>query len=227
MRKNDRLHKRAIHSKNQQHWEVFKRQRNLVSKLVKESHNAYLNDVIGSSLTENPKKFWSYVRSCKSENIGIPPLKNDNSSISVTDKDKAESLNSYFHSVFTQEQLPTPNIGTSSFSSIPDLKISADGVYKQLSQLNPKKACGPDEIPAKVLKEVSQSISYWLSFIFQQSYESNTIPTDWSNALVTAIFKKGNKSNPVNYRPISLTCICCKIMEHIILSHMAKHLSNK
>ena len=57
MRKKDRLHKRAI--KNQQHWEVFKRQRNLVSKLVKESHSAYLNDVIGSSLTENPKKFWS------------------------------------------------------------------------------------------------------------------------------------------------------------------------
>ena len=53
------------------------------------------------------------------------------------DKDKAESLNSYFHSVFTQEQLPTPNIGTSSFPSIPDFKISVDDVYKQLSQLNP------------------------------------------------------------------------------------------
>ena len=51
------------------------------------------------------------------------------------------------------------------------------------------------------------------------------IPTDWCNALVTAIFKKSNKSDPATYRPISLTCICCKIMEHIILSHMAKHLS--
>ena len=76
-----------------------------------------------------------------------------------------------------------------------------------------------------MLKEASQSISHWLSFIFQQSYESNTTPTDWSNALVTAIFKKGNKSDPANYLPISLTCICCKIMEHVILSHMAKHLS--
>ena len=50
------------------------------------------------------------------------------------------------------------------------------------------------------------------------------IPTDSSNALVTAI-KKVDKSNPANYCPISLTCICCKITEHIILSHMAKHLS--
>ena len=61
--------------------------------------------------------------------------------------------------------------------------------------------------------------------IFQQSYDCNTVPSDWSNALVTAIFKKGNKSDPANYRPISLTCIFCKIMEHIILSHMSKHLS--
>jgi hypothetical protein len=52
------------------------------------------------------------------------------------------------------------------------------------------------------------------------------MPRDWSKALVTAIFKKDNKSNPANYRPISLTiCICCKIMEHIVLSHMAKHLA--
>ena len=121
--------------------------------------------------------------------------------------------------------MPIPNIGISSFSSISDLQISPAGVFKQLSQLNPKKACGPDEIPARVLKEVSQSVSCWLSFIFQQSYNCSTVPSDWSNALVTAIFKKGNKSDPANYRPISLTCICCTIMEHIILSHMSKHLS--
>ena len=121
--------------------------------------------------------------------------------------------------------MPVPNIGMSPFSSISDLQISPAGVFKQLSQLNPKKACGPDEIPARVLKEVSQSVSCWLSFIFQQSYDCNTVPSDWSIALVTAIFKKGNKSDPANYRPISLTCICCKIPEHIILSHMSKHLS--
>ena len=116
MRKKDRLHKNAIHSKNNQHWKAFKHQRNLVSKLIKEAHNHYLNDVIGNSLTDNPKTFWSYGRNSKSENLGIPPLKNSDSSVCVTDKDKAESLNSYFHSIFTQEQMPVPNIGISPFS---------------------------------------------------------------------------------------------------------------
>ena len=46
----------------------------------------------------------------------------------------------------------------------------------------------------------------------------------WKQALVTSIYKSGSKAEPSNYRPISLTCLCCKIMEHIVLSHMAKHL---
>ena len=140
----------------------------------------------------------------------------------MTDKDKAESFN--FFSAFTQEQMLIPTIGISTFPSISDLYISLDGVCKQLSQpprLNPRKACGPDEIPARVLKEVAQSVSNWLSFIF----DHNMVPSDWSKALVTAIHKKGSKSDPANYRPVSLTCICSKIMEHIILSHMSKHLS--
>jgi len=75
MRKKDRLHKKATRSKNNQHWETFKHEHNLVSKLIKEAHNRYLNEVIGNSLTDIPKKFWSYVRNSKSENLGIPPPK--------------------------------------------------------------------------------------------------------------------------------------------------------
>ena len=60
---------------------------------------------------------------------------------------------------------------------------------------------------------------------FQQSYTTGKLPQAWTTALVTPIYKKGNKSNPVNYRPISLTCILCKVMEHIVLSHMWKHLN--
>ena len=75
MRKKDRLHKAATKSRNQSHWNAFKKQRNLVSKLVKESHSQYLNNIIGDSLIDNPKKLWSYVRTCKTESIGIPPLR--------------------------------------------------------------------------------------------------------------------------------------------------------
>ena len=51
------------------------------------------------------------------------------------------------------------------------------------------------------------------------------MPEDWTKARVTPIYKKGDKSSAANYRPISLTCIACKIQEHIVTSHLVKHLN--
>ena len=62
-------------------------------------------------------------------------------------------------------------------------------------------------------------------FYFSATLNLNTVPSDWSKALITAVYKRDNKSLPSNYRPISLTSLCCKVMEHVVLSHMAKHLS--
>ena len=64
-----------------------------------------------------------------------------------------------------------------------------------------------------------------LTFIFQQSYNSGAVPYDWTKAMVVPIFTSGSRADPSNYRPISLTCISCKVMEHIVLSHINKHLT--
>ena len=85
-----------------------------------------------------------------------------------------------------------PKISTFPYPLISALQISLEGVAKQLSQLSPNKACGPDELPACVLKEMSQSASGWLAFIFQQSLNLNMVRSDWSKALITDLFKKDN-----------------------------------
>ena len=59
----------------------------------------------------------------------------------------------------------------------------------------------------------------------QQSYDTGDLPQDWPRARIVAIHKNGMKSDPGNYRPVSIMCVCSKIMEHIILSHIAKHLA--
>jgi hypothetical protein len=56
--------------------------------------------------------------------------------------------------------------------------------------------------------------------------ETGTIPKDWKHANVVPAFKKGERYKAGNYRPISLTCICCKLMEHIITSNIMKHLDS-
>ena len=101
----------------------------------------------------------------------------------TSDKSKAEALNSYFYSVFTQERLPIPTEPTSPFNQIPDIEISAHGVHRQLFQLNPRKACGPDEIPARVLKEVALSSAPWLN-------DTGAVPSDWTKALLKLFIKR-------------------------------------
>ena len=62
--------------------------------------------------------------------------------------------------------------------------------------------------------------------IFQRNFDTGIAPKDWRTANVTAIFKKGEKFKASNYRPVSLTSLCCKIQEHVITSNVLKHLES-
>lgn len=60
--------------------------------------------------------------------------------------------------------------------------------------------------------------------IYKESLSSASIPYDWKIANITPIFKKGSKSDAGNYRPISLTSVCSKILESIIRDFIVQHL---
>ena len=224
MRKRDRLFKKARRICTTVAWETYRHFRNQVAKTVHKAHSDYINTIIGASLTENPKRFWSYIKSCRTESVGIPSLC-WKSKLCATPMDKAESLNEFFQSVFTREDDHIPQKGPSPFPTIEKLQIHISGVEKQLLNLNPSKASGPDETPPRLLKIIAHEIAPALTFLFQQSYNIGVVPSQWKQALVTSIHKSGDKSNPSNYRPISLTCISCKVMEHIMLSHISKHIA--
>ena len=132
---------------------------------------------------------------------------------------KADILNNQFSSVFTQEDLSNiPDIGYDRIPAIDSLSITTNGAAKQLSLLKTNKASGPDAIPPWFLKEHAAEIAPILTNILQDSIESGTVPSRWKWANVSGVFKKGKKSDPSNYKPISLTCIASKIPEHFINS---------
>ena len=108
---------------------------------------------------------------------------------------------------------------------MPQIEISLAGILKLLAGLDPSKAAGPDAIKPVVLRSLKDQVAPILQAIFQASLHTGQIPSDWKKAIVTPLFKKGDKCDPGNYRPISLTCICCKLMEHIVASNLTKHLN--
>ena len=111
-------------------------------------------------------------------------------------------------------------------SNIPNIHISQTGVEKLLSPLKPHKAAGSDNITPFVLKELAGVIAPILTYIFQKSLDTGVVPQDWRDANITPIFKKGSRFVASNYRPVSLTCICSKLMEHIVVSNMMTHLES-
>ena len=139
---------------------------------------------------------------------------------------KANICNRQFQSAFTRESNDEiPSKGTSPFTAMGEITVDPKGVIKLLNNLNIHKAPGPDGLSARVLKECSSEIAPVLTYIFNESLAQGAVPDDWRLANAAPVFKKGEKYDAANYRPVSLTCICCKTLEHIIVSNINKHLA--
>ena len=82
---------------------------------------------------------------------------------------------------------------------------------------------GPDRLHPRVLKETARVVAPILQIIFSKSLENGKVPDNWKQANI-AIFKKGERYCPSNYCPVSLTCVCSKLMERIISKHLLNHL---
>ena len=135
-------------------------------------------------------------------------------------------MNNQFVSVFTNENSDIPQLPTNHYPVLQDIIFSTFGIKCILEKLDPSKSAGLDGIPIRVLKSCVTEISPILQVIFTQSLNEGRLPNDWLKANITPIHKKGDQSIPANYRPISLTSVCCKVMEHIIFHTCMSHLEN-
>ena len=97
-------------------------------------------------------------------------------------------------------------------------------VSKCIKQLKCNGNAGPDNLPTQFYKVTNSFVRFPLSIIFNLSVQTGELPDIWKVASVTPIFKKGLPSHPTNYRPISLTCVGCKLLETGIKTNLLNHL---
>ena len=160
----------------------------------------------------------------KEKITGISPLK-DKGRLLNAPMDKANILNCQYQSTFTKEdinQVPTPS-GTP-YPDREEIEVDEDGIRELLQKTNPRKATDPDNIPVRILKDCASELASLLTIIFNRSISEGKVPEDWRHANVTAIFKKGTRHDAASYRPVSLMSLCCKLLDHVIVSKTVKRL---
>jgi Reverse transcriptase (RNA-dependent DNA polymerase)/Endonuclease-reverse transcriptase len=176
----------------------------------------------------NGKKFTNYVKSKTKAKTGIGPLKDADGRPTANDNEMAEILNRAFAAVFTIENgvnIPTKECETD--VNLTDICITEKLIIEKINGLKKDSAPGPDNIHPMLLKELKNILCKPLAIIFRFSVDNGVVPQDWKRAKVVPIYKKGSKSDPGNYRPVSLTSVPCKILESLIKDAVMNHLINE
>ena len=209
------------------HWKRYKTLKKLMQKECRNAYNYYMDHTVYDPYhCGRKKKFFQHVKSLRRDISGIPTLEKDGVVYS-TDTSKADVLNEHFFSIFTTDNSDvTPGLNGVPYPSMPDVEVDTAGIAKLLGNIDPFKATGSDGLPPKLLRELSIELAPCLTLLFKASLRQGSLPEDWKTALVTPIFKKGSRNDPSNYRPISLTSVCCKVFEHIIYSSVMFHLES-
>ena len=153
----------------------------------------------------------------------IPPLV-DNGKWCLTDEDKANSLNNFFQKVFTEDDGCSLNIQYKETNLMENFIIQDSDIQEAVGSMKDKITRTPECIPPYFIKRTLPALMPILLFLFNVSLEHGVVPSQWKKALVVPVFKKGDQTQPSNYRPISLTSTFSRIMESILHKKVLDHL---
>ena len=183
---------------------------------------------IANSFTDNPQRFWSYVKGKLNSKSVITSIK-DNDGSEVSDcSTVAENFNDYFASIFNQGSYPAQVLSFSRHVStaIDTVSFTPEIVYDTIKGLPNSTSCDHESLCYLVLKKGGHFLAARLSDLFSLSLTTGKLPHDWRKITVTPIHKSGSKNLCNNYRPIAITSCALRIMERIISKQLLSYLQS-
>ena len=220
-RKRDRAHTRWKKNPTNQNYNTYhtlRHEANQAKSIAKTEHFTKLSQKLVDPSTSS-KQYWNITKQLYGNKVhaGIPPLKK-NGVVYTSSEDKCN----IFNKTFTEKaKLPEtkPNLPPLQFKTdqrLDSIETTEEEVQKILKSLDISKSNGPDGISNRLLKQTAAAIAKPLSIIFNLSLSSSKFPTDWKKANVSPIYKKNDRQNDSNYRPISLLSCIGKVLERIV-----------
>ena len=227
-RRCNRLHKISQRTKNVYDIENHRAARKIAKRSWKLAKNLYLNKLYNRM--ENPetrnKTFWKLMKTLSANKIISIPTLIENEIKYETNLEKCEALNEYFVAQtrldFNSEPI-LPILNVLSLNCLSNIETTTVEVIKILKSLDVSKSNGPDNIGNLILKLNAESLGEPMTFLINKSLKDGIFPSDWKQANVTPIFKKGSRQDIRNYRPISLLSSTSKILERVVYNHLYEH----
>ena len=174
------------------------------------------------AIKRNSKYFFTYANSKSKLKSTIGPfVKNDE--LINDPQEKANILKTQFESVFINESIDTVNNNDlDSHISLSEVIFTEEDIAASIKEIRTNAAAGPDEIPAVLLKNCVDHLKYPIFRLWKTSFDKGITPQNLKTGIISPIFKGGDRCEPQNYRPVSLTSHITKIFEKI----MAKAITN-
>lgn len=216
-------HKYKI-SKTEDNYQRYQQQNNKTKACMVRARKTYEHNLL-----TNDKQFYAYItRTLNSKHKNFNIVDRATQQPFETNQEIAECFAEQFESVYTlldQNTIkPTLPLETYSRTEITNIIFTAEKVETAITSLKPNSSPGPDEITPVFLKNCVQVLKEPLSHLLNTIMSTGDFPLAWKRAVVTPIYKKGNKQHAENYRPISLTSALCKCMEKIVAKELTDFL---
>ena len=227
------IHQIAKLIDNETQWAFFRRTRNMYTDEIRKRKKDYIQELDNKISTNNfvDKQWWklvnSFLKQKDTKKDEIPPITHENTTL-YTDIEKANCLNNYFEkqSNVDGETDPLPHVNRVE-TQIAPFTITTNEITETINKLDVTKAVGPDLIHNKLLLAACPVINEPLAFLFNKSLTEGVFPTIWKTAHIVPIYKKGDKSNCSNYRPIALLSCVGKVLEKCIQKRIVEYLNNE
>lgn len=223
LNKKKRIFRRAKVVMTPERWHAYFVAEQEYKNAIAQAKNVFHNITLPTLLKDNPRQFWNVVRGSRSTTFHLLDSNGD----AVSNRDCCNVMNDVFVSCFSgATPFSMPSVEDLSFFPMDFISVDSSGVCRIIEKMKLSSSAGNDGINSKFLKNTKLYSSIILAELFSQSLQSSTLPDDWKVGKVVPLHKSGNTHSPLNYRPISLTSVPCKLLEHIIYSNLVSFLES-
>ena len=136
----------------------------------------------------------------------------------------ADAFNTYFASVGVQSNNSCPQFSSFTAHKLDTVEFCEQDIIAAINRLKSNLSSGPDGLPPLLFKRIKYAIANPLTLLFKQMLSVASVPEVWKTAIITPVHKKGPTNVLSNYRPISITCVPCKLFERIVVNAIYKHI---